>query len=71
MEDYSAGHTVGKFCSKEGEERKLKGGRRERVEKTKTKTKNQLAGLEDGGWVRCGPLDEGLEEMVRSFQSKL
>ena len=67
VEDRTKGHTREKFCRKEGEERKVKGGRGERVKKNKEQMQK---GIEYREQVHREASEE-LVKMVESFKKNL
>jgi len=64
MQDATAGHTVGKFCKKE--ERKVKGGRRDRVKTGKKAVKRALDNTVEAHRAAGAP--EGLVAIMESFK---
>ena len=68
-QDQAAGHTPAKLCRKEGEERKVKGGRGERVKKNKEQMQK---GIEYREQVhREVGASEELVKMMESFKKNL
>ena len=67
--DVAKGHTRDKLCKKEGEERKVKGGRKERVEKEKKQAKESLTVT--AKMTKEAGCDEDVQDLAKAFKEKL